>query len=327
MRIETTVIDAGGRYGLHPTWKSFSGEVKYYLFEPDLTESERLIEKYSERLNDIKVLNLALDQFDGTVQISQLRNRAMSTSSIRNPVSSSFLGERLGEVEIINRVEVVSRSIDSFSSENQLEVDFLKLDTEGSEYEILLGASDQLRSHVLGIRVEVSFDFIFEGKKLFSSISDYLLDNGFFLVNFDYSGRGDYQNEFVNVDRPYGVLTTSDAVFLKRKPLVLNSEGNQNYSKEIRCLKYAAFCLLNNAPDVALDMLLSARKEFHLDFSALRETRLYKFVDVSVHKSFYSLKWQPGQSLESHSHCYYEIFEKPMKVLSDFMESTELNPL
>ena len=326
MRIETTVIDAGGRYGLHPTWKSFSGEVKYYLFEPDLTESERLIEKYSERLNDIKVLNLALDQFDGTVQISQLRNRAMSTSSIRNPVSSSFLAERLGEVEIINRFEVVSRSIDSFSSENQLEVDFLKLDTEGSEYEILLGASDQLRSHVLGIRVEVSFDFIFEGKKLFSSISDYLLDNGFFLVNFDYTGRGDYQNEFVNVDRPYGVLTTSDAVFLKRKLLVLNSEEDQSYSKEIRCLKYAAFCFLNNAPDVALDMLLSARKEFHLDFSALRETRLYKFVDVSVHKSFYSLKWQPGQSLESHSRCYYEIFEKPMKVLSDFMESTELNP-
>ena len=327
MRIETTVIDAGGRYGLHPTWKSFSGEVKYYLFEPDLTESERLIEKYSERLNDIKVLNLALDQFDGTVQISQLRNRAMSTSSIRNPVSSSFLAERLGEVEIINRFEVVSRSIDSFSSENQLEVDFLKLDTEGSEYEILLGASDQLRSHVLGIRVEVSFDFIFEGKKLFSSISDYLLDNGFFLVNFDYTGRGDYQNEFVNVDRPYGVLTTSDAVFLKRKLLVLNSEEDQSYSKEIRCLKYAAFCFLNNAPDVALDMLLSARKEFHLDFSALRETRLYKFVDVSVHKSFYSLKWQPGQSLESHSRCYYEIFEKPMKVLTDFMESTELNPL
>ena len=132
MRIETTVIDAGGRYGLHPTWKSFSGEVKYYLFEPDLTESERLIEKYSERNNDIKVLNLALDQFDGTVQINQLRNRAMSTSSVRNPVSSLFLGERLGEVEIINRVEVMSRSVDSFSSEKQLEVDFLKLDTEGS---------------------------------------------------------------------------------------------------------------------------------------------------------------------------------------------------
>lgn len=326
MRIETTVIDAGGRYGLHPTWKSFSGEVKYYLFEPDLTESERLIEKYSERLNDIKVLNLALDQFDGTVQISQLRNRAMSTSSIRNPVSSSFLGERLREVEVINRVEVMSRSIDSFSSENQLEVDFLKSDTEGSEYEILLGATDQLRSNVLGIRVEVSFDFIYEGKKLFSSISDYLLDNGFFLVNFDYAGRGDYQNEFVNVDRPYGVLTSSDAVFLKRKPLVLASESDESYSKEIRCLKYAAFCFLNNAPDVGIGMLLSARKEFHLDFSALRETRLYKFVDVSVHKSFYSLKWQPGQSLESHSRCYYEIFEKPMKVLNDFMKSTELNP-
>ncbi len=73
-------------------------------------------------------------------------------------------------------------------------------------------------------------------------------------------------------------------------------------------------------------MLFSARKEFQLNFSALRETRLYKFVDVSVHNNFYSLKWQPAQSLESHSRCYYEIFEKPMKTLNDFNESTELNP-
>ena len=34
-RIRTTVLDAGGRYGLHPNWKPFTGELDYYLFEPD----------------------------------------------------------------------------------------------------------------------------------------------------------------------------------------------------------------------------------------------------------------------------------------------------
>ena len=86
------------------------------------------------------------------------------------------------------------------------------------------------------------------------------------------------------------------------------------------------FCLLKNAIQVPLDMIFSARRDFQLNPKALHETRLYKFIDVNVHKNFYSLKWQPGQSLESHSRCYYEIFDKPMKVLSDFMESTELNP-
>lgn len=327
MNTETNIIDAGGRYGLHPTWKDFSGEMKYYLFEPDSTEAARLKDKYAQRSDEIVVLNLALDNSDGTVQINQLRNRAMSTSSVRNPISPLFFGERTKEVEIINLLEVQGRSIDSFCAENNLEIDFLKLDTEGSEYEILLGAIEQLRSTVLGVRVEVSFDHIFEGKKLFGSISDLLMENGYFLLNLDYNGRGDYQNEFVNVDMPYGVLTTSDAVFLKRKFHILQPERSKNFSTEIRSLKSAAFCFLNNAPDVALDILLSAKREFHLDFSVLKETKLYKFVDVSVHKNFYSLKWQPGQSLESHSKCYYEIFEKPMKVVNEFMESTDLNPV
>lgn len=63
--------------------EGFFGEMKYYLFEPDSTEAARLTDKYAQRSDEIVVLNLALDNSDGTVQINQLRNRAMSTSSVR----------------------------------------------------------------------------------------------------------------------------------------------------------------------------------------------------------------------------------------------------
>lgn len=326
MKLATTVIDAGGRYGLHPTWKAFSGELKYYLFEPDELESQRLVEKYSKRSNEINISNIALDQFDGKITINQFRNRAMSTSSVRNPVSASFLGDRLPEVEIQNRYEVLSRSVDSFCTENDLEVDFLKLDTEGNEYEILLGAINQIRTNVLGLRVEVTFDYIFEGKKIFGSISDILLQEGFFLLNFDYNGRGDYLNEFVNTDMPYGILTVTDAVFLKRKSIFFGREPQESLEKTVQVLKYSAFCFMNSAPDVAIDVLLSAKRELRLDFSLLRDSKLYKFVDFSLHKNFYSLKWQPGQSISNHAHCYFEIFGMPMKILNEYMESIELNP-
>ena len=326
MNTETNIIDAGGRYGLHPTWKDFSGEMKYYLFEPDSTEAARLRDKYAQRSDEIVVLNLALDNSDGIVRINQLRNRAMSTSSVRNPISSLFVGERSKEVEIINQLEVQGRSIDSFCEENNLEIDFLKLDTEGSEYEILLGAIDQLRSTVLGVRVEVSFDHIFEGKKLFGSISDLLLENGYFLLNFDYNGRGDYQNEFVNIDSKYGILTASDAVFLRRKDSVFKMDEVSGISQAIRILKYAAFCFNNGAPDVGLDILLSARREHGADFGIVNKSKLFSYVDRTVHKFFYSLKWQPGQSLQRHADCYRQIFGKDMKVINQYMESIELNP-
>jgi len=326
MSVKTTVIDAGGRYGIHPTWKGFSGELAYYLFEPDSSECERLVSKYANRADEVNILNLALDECDGLLEIDLFRNRAMSSSAVRNPISSLFKNERLREVQIINRIQVQSRSIDSFSVENNLKVDFLKLDTEGSEYEIILGARKQISSNVIGIRVEVSFDHIFVGKPLFGTISEFLLNAGFFLLNLDYNGRGDYQNEFVNLDNRYGVLTATDAVFLRRKELFFEMEYDGGKSQAIRTLKYAAFCFENGAPDVGLDILLHGRKDHGVDFESVMKTSLFGFVDRSVHRLFYSLKWQPGQSLQRHADCYKQIFGKQMKTVNDYMESLELNP-
>ena len=50
--LKTTVLDAGGRYGIHPTWKPFTGELKYYLFEPDPSERARLKRKYKHRASE-----------------------------------------------------------------------------------------------------------------------------------------------------------------------------------------------------------------------------------------------------------------------------------
>ena len=326
MNIKTTVIDAGGRYGLHPSWKSFSGEFAYYLFEPDVAECKRLKFKYSNRSDEITVLNLALDQSDGVLEINLFKNRAMSSSAVRNPISALFKNERLREVEITDRIKIQSRSIDSFSFENMLEVDFLKLDTEGSEYDILLGATDQISENVIGIRVEVAFDHIFAGKPLFGAISEFLLSHSFFLLNLDYNGRGDYQNEFVNTDANYGILTASDAVFLRRKESMFKMDEVGGISQAIRVLKYAAFCFENGAPDVGLDILLCAQEEHGANFELVDKSELFQFIDRTVHKYFYTLKWQPGQSLERHASCYRKIFGKDMKVMNDYMESIELNP-
>ena len=91
-------------------------------------------------------------------------------------------------------------------------------------------------------------------------------------------------------------------------------------------MKYAAFCLNNNAADVGIDILLKARQEHDLNFDALKNTRLYRFLDMSIHKLFYGLKWQPGQSLKSHQEAFSFIFGKKMKEMNEFMESSELNP-
>jgi FkbM family methyltransferase len=325
--IQTAVLDAGGRYGLHPTWKPFTGELDYYLFEPDPIESARLAKKYAHRAAEIKVCSSALAQQDGYLTINYFRNRAMSSSAVRNPVSSLFKGEqREAEVEVVERIEAKAESIDSFCTRQHLSLDFLKLDTEGNEYQILLGAIEQLKTSILGVRCEVSFDYIFDGMPLFSTLHDFMLSKGFFLLNIDYDGKGDYQNNFVKTNERYGILTASDAVWMRRPHLVFESQRASTRSVEIQVMKYAAFCLMNHAPDVAVNMLLEARQKHGIDFSGLSETRLYKYLDISIHKLFYSLKWQPGQLLSVHQDTFYAIFGKKMRVMNEYMESTELNP-
>src|SRR5438132_1133191 len=116
----TTVIDAGGRYGLHPTWKPFTGELDYYLFEPDATEAQRLARKYSHRADEVKVVDRAGARDAGKLTINFFKNRAMSSSIARNPVSALFKGERLSQVEVVESVTVDAVSIDSFCAERGL---------------------------------------------------------------------------------------------------------------------------------------------------------------------------------------------------------------
>ena len=226
--IITYIIDAGGRYGIHPSWKAFTGEMKYFLFEPDSKEVKRLKNKYENRSREIEVLSQALADKEGTLKINLLRNKALSSSCERNPIVVSYMNERSDEPDIIGHEDATTTTIDNFCKTRGIEVDFLKLDTEGSEYQILMGAQSQLSESVLGVRCEVAFDFIFKKMPLFSRIHDFMLDHNFFLLNLGYSGCGDYCNEFVETKGNYGILTNCDAVWLKRRSFLFDNKNKKN---------------------------------------------------------------------------------------------------
>ena len=325
--LKTTVLDAGGRYGIHPTWKPFTGEVEYHLFEPDPIESARLTKKYKHRSLEVKVIDQAVAEKNGKLTIHFFRNRAMSSSTVRHPVSSLFReAQREAEVDVVQTLETNAVSIDSYCTNNLLSLDFLKLDTEGNEYQILQGAKKQLQDNILGVRCEVSFDYIFDGMPLFSTVHDFMLSQNFYLLNLDYDGKGDHQNNFVKTNGSYGILTFTDAVWMKRTDYLFESTSESSGSAEIQVMKYAAFCLMNNASDVGVSILLEARQKHSMDFDIFQDTRLHKFLYISIHKLFHSLKWQPGQSLSDHQDTFFSIFGQQMKVMNEFMESEELNP-
>src|SRR5262249_46452437 len=61
----------------------------------------------------------------------------------------------------------------------------MKIDTQGTEYEILLGAERVLRERTQFLCVEVSFCELYAGQKLFSDVEVLLRARGFSFYGFD----------------------------------------------------------------------------------------------------------------------------------------------
>jgi len=273
----TVVIDVGGRYGMHPSWSGFAGDLLYLAFEPDPQEAERL------RLNNTKpgfeVVDLALDKQAGERDFYITKHRGYCSFYPPNPDSEWFKIYRPGEGEIESVIRVKTCALDDFAESRKLDIDFLKIDTEGSELEILEGAEKQVLSNVLGIRVELHFEDIYKGMPLFPEIFNHLRARDYFFLNLDYFGRGVPRPTLFRNPNPlvpdtdrYGTLIGMDGVFLRKYDWVC--QRYQGESLELVTLKYAYFCFLNSAADVALDTLMSFVKN-HTFSPTTKQSKIY----------------------------------------------------
>ncbi len=62
--------------------------------------------------------------------------------------------------------------------------DFLSLDTQGSEYEILEGASATVSRFTLAVESEIAFHPLYQGQKLFGDLDQWLRSRGFVFARF-----------------------------------------------------------------------------------------------------------------------------------------------
>jgi hypothetical protein len=83
------------------------------------------------------------------------------------------------------RVETVTLDYIFAGQNNDLQPpDFLSLDTQGTEYEILLGAKETMRETVLALVIEVGFHQTYKEQRLFGDLCELLSDSGFHFVRF-----------------------------------------------------------------------------------------------------------------------------------------------
>lgn len=319
--IITKILDIGARYGIHPTWKKFSGEKKIYLLEPDKDEVRRLKKKY-KNIKNIIIYGEGIHPTKKKINLNIFENPAMSSTLVRNNISPLFWGKRKKQLKIKKRILIKCSTLDNFLNKNKLKIDFLKIDIEGLEPQILEGSSIIFRN-LIAVRSEVSFTNLFKlGNNLsgtFSQLHDFFINKDFMLLNLDYQGRGDFFSSNISSHNRYGVLQNTDGVWVRNFDYIKKKADN------IFILKLASFLMLNNGKDLAIFLLEKFSKKFN-KFNDLKKTKLYQFLKISLLKHFYDLKWIPGQSLENHKKIYEKIFNEKFLSMNEYNESKDINP-
>ena len=182
--LQFDVIDVGARYGIHPSLRRLVGMVPIHLFEPDPTESERLQAQYAS-IRGVSVHAVALGVASSARPFVLREHRGLSGFADISPDNSNWKipVQGVGEFEHI-KVEV--RPLSDFLIGKPA---ILKLDTEGSEFEILISAGEQLRN-VIAIRLEFNMRALWSTGTSFAKMDAFLAEQGFVFTNFDSPPNG-----------------------------------------------------------------------------------------------------------------------------------------
>lgn len=169
------VIDVGVAYGTIPLYEAFPNS-DLILVEP-LKEYKKYIDLLVERYN-AKIHYTALGKEKGSLQIS-FDHQDLEKASF---FERTKLTENRGAIE--DRTVTVE-TLDELLSEENLagKKTLLKIDTEGAELEVLMGATRSL-PYIDFIIVETSLAKRFEGSYEFEDMIAFMKEHGFGVYSF-----------------------------------------------------------------------------------------------------------------------------------------------
>jgi FkbM family methyltransferase len=173
----------------------------YYLFEPELEAYDRLVNRLKDNPN-VKIFNTGLYNKKCTKRLYVTKKRQCSSLLVPNQnVINKYKAYRF---EVEYEMDINVDRLDSYITNDIGIVDLLKLDTQGTEYDILVGCGDLLKN-IRKIVCEVEHIELYKNQKLFQDVTHYL-------KQFDF--------EFVNWKRQVrwgGDLIFGDAVYINKR--------------------------------------------------------------------------------------------------------------
>lgn len=273
------LIDVGVSGGLDDQWRHFGDDLRAVGFDPWIDECKRLAgEEKSAKVDYVAALVGIVDEAHWYHQkVEGEPGRKHREYTIADRVSDPYPRTRVNDMQraqgrfdqppvAISKQKI---QIDDFVRSATLDhVDFIKIDTDGDDFEALLGCDGIIDSHgVLGFCIETQFHGpVSDRSNTFANLDRYLRSKGFLL--FDTSmhrySRSALPSQFVlNIaaQTEFGQLMWGDAVYL-RDPAAPDyaARWSAKFSPH-QLLKLACLFEIYSMPDCAAELIVTYRAE------------------------------------------------------------------
>jgi FkbM family methyltransferase len=228
--LHLNIADVGARGGVDDALQAIAFACNVYAFEPDSEEANRLQKHPDLRWRSLTVVPSAVGAQDG---VSTLHIPAAAEGASLLPHNLEMV-ERFGydDLHVIRQTALVSTvTLDSLFSAGVLpRLDYLKIDVEGAELDILKAGRDALRS-CAALKIECSFLQQRNGQALIWEVIPLVISGGLEVV--DIAGFHRWRRRPVpahpyrtNYEMPYskGQVAQCDVMCLRAPKTVTSSD-------------------------------------------------------------------------------------------------------
>ena len=231
-----TLLDIGAADGANNKWNIINNNINIILVEPHKESAKKL------KSNGFNVIESVLNSED---------DKEIKFYNTKKPLCSSFYKpnlDHLGKFSDIDRFNIVSEDI--FVSKcldteikNFEQPNFIKIDTEGSELDILKGSNKTLLN-TFGLEVECSFHQLREKQPLFEDVRKYLENLDFVFIDFVSMIRWE-KDSYSFTGQPQ----ITDALFLKNEEMIISKFKKKEISLD-ELINYLVILIVYERVDI-----------------------------------------------------------------------------
>lgn len=245
------IVDVGCRWGFADKFLAHLDDLQLYGFDADKAECNSLSKRYkSDRIHLVPV---GLSNKPGLLELFSTENPGCSSIYPPNQDLINQCGNILHCMREIGREKINVTTLDAWAKQAKVPaIDYMKLDTQGSELLILEGGADSIKNTRI-LEVEVEFNPLYEGQPLFADVDTFLRKQGFVLWKFTnlihYSPPEENQIELGSFNACYsdknefstlrgGQLFWADAHYVREELATAKVESKQQLIRDIVLSEY-----------------------------------------------------------------------------------------